>query len=144
MAAAVTWGIISATFTPAGGSSETFNDCTDLSFDDSINLQELLTDNNININLVFGTGGKTEVSIKSTDTSIAWRTTSPPGTQGILVLTFGKRAGGKGYVASGNKVFTASQAVLGKRTGAGSAASAGSIDLSFSCYDIGTGIFAVA
>lgn len=144
MTAAVTWGIKSATFTPAGGSLETFNDCTDLSFDDSINLQELLTDASINVNFVFGTGGKTEVSIKSTDSSIAWRSTSPPGTAGSLVMVFGKRAAGKGYVGASDKTFTAANAVLGKRTGSGSASSAGAVDLSFTCYDpAGTGIFAI-
>ena len=90
MTAAVTWGIKSCTFTPAGGTLESFTDLTDMSFDDSINLQELLTDNNVNINLVFGTGGKTECTIKSTDSSLGWRSTSPPGTAGILVMVFGK------------------------------------------------------
>lgn len=145
MTAAVTWGIISATFTPTGGSLETFNDCTDFSFDDEIDLQQLLTDNNININLIFGTGGKTSFSIKSTDTSIAWRTTSPPGTPGSLALTFGKRSAGKGYVSGGNKVLTAANSVVGKRSGGGAAASAGSADFAFTAYDpAGTGIFSVA
>lgn len=143
MAAAVTWGIKSATFTPAGGTLETFSDLTDMSFDDSINLQELLTDNNININLVFGTGGKTECTLKSTDSSLGWRTTSPPGTAGVLVMVFGKRAAGKGYVAASDKTFTASNAVVGKRSVSASVASAGSLDIPFTCFDTGSGLFAV-
>lgn len=144
MAAATTWGIISATFTPTAGVLETFSDLTDISFKNSIQLQELLTDNNINVNFVFGTGGKTEVTLKSTDTSIAWRSTSPPGTPGILVLVFGKRAAGKGYVSAGNKTFTANNAVIGEQSGAAGASSAGSSDFPFTCYDpAGTGIFAI-
>ena len=99
MTAAVTWGIKSAAFTPSGGSVVNLTDCTDIKFRDSINLQELLTDNNININLAFGTGGKTELTITSTDTSLAWGSTITPGIVGSLVLVFGKRAGGKGYVS---------------------------------------------
>lgn len=143
MSAAVTWGIKTCTFTPAGGTLENFTDLTDMSFDDSINLQELLTDNNVNINLIFGTGGKTEVTIKSTDGSLGWRSTSSPGTAGILVLVFGKRAAGKGYVAAADKTFTANNAVVGKRAVSASASSAGSLDIPFSCYDTGTGIFAI-
>lgn len=143
MTAAVTWGIKSCTFTPSGGTLESFTDLTDMSFDDSINLQELLTDANVNINLVFGTGGKTECTIKSTDSSLGWRTTSSPGTAGILVMVFGKRAAGKGYVAASDKTFTASNSVVGKRSVSASAASAGSLDIPFTCYDTGTGIFAI-
>ncbi len=135
MTAAVTWGVVSATFTPAGGALENITDLTDVSFDDDINLQELLTDNNTNINLIFGTGGKIVFAIKSTDTSIAWRTTSVPGTQGALVITFGKRAAGKGYVSGANKVMTATNSVLGKRSGMASAAQSGTSDFTFTAYD---------
>ena len=145
MAAAVTWGIISAAFTPAGGSVFNISDCTEISFKDSIDLQNLLTDANVNVNLVFGTGGVTEFSLKSTDTSLAWGSTVKPGVEGSLVLVFGKRAGGKGYVSGQNKTMTASNAVIGERNGGASPAQAGSSDWSFRAYDpAGTGIFAVA
>ncbi len=144
MADATTWGIISAAFTPAGGSVVNITDCTDVSFDDDITLQELLTDNNTNINLIFGTGGKTSFTIKSTDTSIAWVSTITPGTAGALVLVFGKRKAGKGYVSGGNKTLTASNSVLGKRTGSAASGPAGSSDFNFTAYDNAGVIFSVA
>lgn len=144
MTQAVTWGIKSASFTPAGGSLVNITDLTDIRFRDSINLQELLTDNNTNVNLIFGTGGKTELTLTSSDTSLAWGTTTPPGTAGSLVLVFGKRAAGKGYVSAADKTLTAANAVIGERTGAAATAAAGSVEFNFTAFDVGSGLFSVA
>lgn len=144
MAAAITWGIKLATFTPSGGSLVTLNDVTEISFDDSIDLQQLLTDANININLVFGTGGKVEVSIKSTDTQLAWGSTIGTGIAGSLAVTYGKRAAGRGYVGAADKILTFPNAVIGKRSGAGSTSQAGNSDFSLTCFDTGAGLFTVA
>ncbi len=113
--AAATHLLKSAVFTPAGGSPSavTFGNLQRFEVKKGGKIVAHGSDAQVAITAHFTDEIEAEVTVESTDASLATNAGLQPGIVGALVLTFQKRAVGKGAVAGQDKIVTAAQAMVG-------------------------------
>ncbi len=112
MAAAITHLAKSAAFTPSGGSAWNLTDLADLADGESGDISELVTDNSQVVNGMFANAIKGDISITCKDLSHSINAGCAIGSVGSLAIRYGKRAAGKGLVASADVVVTYANAIV--------------------------------
>lgn len=112
MGAAVTHVAKTSVFTPSGGSAWNHTDLQEISESEAGDVTELTTDVSQVVNGMFVDNIKGEITIVVTDLSQTTNAGAAIGSVGSLAIHYGKRAAGKGNVASSDLIMTYAAAIL--------------------------------
>jgi len=107
----------------------------DVQFGNEADVVSHNSDGQVTVAAVFLDNLKGSCRVSSTNTGLASTANFAMGATGSLVMTFQKRAAGKGAVAGQDKVLTAAAAFVIRNSGNGPHADRGSFDLEFECVD---------
>lgn len=135
MSSADTSILKSLIFTPTGGSALTIDGLEDTSVRNGAQVVAHGADAKFAVLAHFVDSGEGEVSVRTRNQSLLAHASLQPGTVGVLVFTYQKRAAGKGGVSGQDRTITAVQAMVGE-TGANMPHSdRGECTIPFHCSD---------
>lgn len=135
MAATDTYLIKTAVFTPAGGSAINLTSLEDVSWRHNGNVVAHRTDATVAISAHFVDDLDGEVSVTLRNFSHVANAGLTPGVVGALVVTYQKRAKGKGATAGQDRTITAAQAMVGAMDGNLPQADRSTLTIPFHCSD---------
>lgn len=135
MAATDTYLIKSATFTPSGGAAVNLTSLEDVAWRHNGNVVAHRTDATVAISAHFIDDLDGEVTVTLKNFSLAANAGLTPGVVGSLLVTYQKRAKGKGATAGADRTITAAQAMVGPMDGGLPQSDRSSLSIPFHCSD---------
>lgn len=135
MAATDTYLIKTAVFTPSGGSAINLTSLEEVTFRHNGNVVAHRTDATVAISAHFIDDLDGEVGVTLRNFSHAANANLTPGIVGALVITYQKRAKGKGATSGADRTITAAQAMVGAIDGSLPQSDRSTLTIPFHCSD---------